>query len=193
MAKHVGKRSWPYSARRSISRALAAWVVAACHDRFETVRRQQRVGYVSVMTLSLELSSACGLYFGTGDGVESGQFVARIAVSKLPGAGVLLNYEATSIAQGVQHQEVSMLTPGPDGRDLLHISHSESVLVTQMIESEPGSGRFVQPMPVGPYDMSVTVETSEENQLRYAWWWAVAGEPLVEQSAADTRLHRRSE
>jgi hypothetical protein len=140
------------------------------------------------MSLSEQLADSTGTYFGTGDGEESGPFVSRIEVSRLPNGGLSLDYEATSREQGVQHREHSLLCPGPDGRDRLFIAHSESPFVTEMVEAEAGSGRFVQSTPGGPYTMEVVIETPEPERLTYAWWWASAGEQPVEQSKADARL-----
>lgn len=145
------------------------------------------------MSLSSTLAGATGIYFGTGDGVESGSFVSRIEVSRLPNGGVSLSYEATSREQGVQHREHSLLCAGPDGRDRLFIAHSESPYVTEMVETDPGSGRFVQTVPGGPFTMEVVVEVPGSGGLTYAWWWADAGEQTVEQSKADARLLAASE
>ena len=141
------------------------------------------------MTLTSTLIGAVGTYFGTGDGSESGPFVSRIEVSPLPNGGVCLSYEATSHEQGVHHREHSLLCPGPDGRDRLFIAHSESRFVTEMIETLPGSGHFVQKSEGDPYTMEVVIDTPEVGRLTYAWWWAKAGEKPVEQSKADARLH----
>lgn len=106
----------------------------------------------------------------------------------MPNGGVSLSYEATSREQGVQHREHSLLCQGPDGRDRLFIAHSESPFVTEMVEAEANTGRFVQSTPGGPYTMEVIIETPEPERLTYAWWWAAAGEQPVEQSKADARL-----
>lgn len=143
------------------------------------------------MSLSQRLSESTGTYFGTGDGDESGPFVSRIDVNRLPNGGVSLDYEATSREQGVQHREHSLLCPGPDGRDRLFIAHSESPFVTEMIEAEAGGGRFVQSTAGGPYTMEVIIEMPEADRLTYAWWWASTGERPVEQSKADARLPTR--
>ncbi len=140
------------------------------------------------MTLSARLAGSTGIYFGTGQGEESGPFLSRIEVALLPNGGVSLSYEATSREQGVQHREHSILSQGPDGRDRLFIAHSESPFVTEMVEAEANSGRFVQPVPGGPYTMEVIIETPEPERLTYAWWWAAAGGQPVEQSKADARL-----
>lgn len=131
------------------------------------------------------MASAPGVYFGQGDGTESGRFVARIAVSKLPNGGAFLEYEASSLAQGVQHLECTMLVPGPEKRVRLFIAHSESTTVTEMIETTPGSGRFEQLPHEAPYQMAVVIERSATNRFSYAWWWATAGREMVEQSRAD--------
>ena len=103
------------------------------------------------MSLSSTLPDRVGVYFGTGDGAESGPFVSRIEICRLPNGGVSLSYEATSREQGVLHREHSILCAGPDGRDRLFVAHSESPFVTEMIEFEAETGRFVQPSPGEPY------------------------------------------
>lgn len=140
------------------------------------------------MSLAAELARSTGIYFGPGEGAESGPFVARIEVNRLPNGGVSLSYEATSREQGLQHREHSLLSPGPDGRDRLFIAHSESPFVTEMVQAEADSGRFVPSAPAGPYTMEVVIEVPEAARLTYAWWWADAGEQPFEQSKADTRL-----
>ncbi len=140
------------------------------------------------MSLSSKLAESVGIYFGTGEGAECGPFVSRIEIKRLPNNGVSLSYEATSHEQGVQHQDHSLLCAGPDGRDQLFIAHSESPFVTEMVEAEVESGRFVQATPAGPYTMEVVIETPEADRVTYAWWWAQAGEQPVEQSKADARL-----
>lgn len=142
------------------------------------------------MSMVRRWSAATGVWFGTGDGAESGPFVARIAVAALPNGGVAIDYEATSREQGVQHLEHSLLVPGPDGNDQLFIAHSESPFVTVMSEVEPGSGRFEQATPAGPYSLAVVLDAPDDHTLTYAWWWAPTGEPLTEQSRAIvTRSH----
>ncbi len=140
------------------------------------------------MALSQTLASAAGLYTGAGDGDESGPFVARIDVSKLPNGGAMLRYLARSDESEVLHVEQTMLVAGPDGRDRLYIAHSESPFVTEMTETEPDSGRFAQSEPFGPYQMEVKVEVPEPGRLIYGWWWAEDGGQLLEQSRADVRL-----
>ena len=139
------------------------------------------------MALSSDLAAAPGIYYGTGDGAESGPFVSRIDVSVLPNGGALIIYEATSREQGVQHLEHSMLVAGPDGCDRLYISHSESQFVTEMVEAAPGTCRFAQREPLGPYVMEVVIEIPEAGRITYAWWWAASGDEPVEQSKADAR------
>jgi hypothetical protein len=149
--------------------------------------------YDRCMSLSRRLVEATGIYFGTGDGPESGPFVSRIAVSALPNGGVAIDYEATSREQGVQHLEHSMLVCGPNGNDELYIAHSESPFVTVMSEREPGSGRFEQVAQAGPYTMVVVVESPAHGELEYAWWWAPAGETPTEQSRAKVSLAPRAD
>ncbi len=137
------------------------------------------------MALSSDLVGFGGTYFGTGDGIESGPFVSRIQVGCLPNGGVSIDYEATSIEQGVQHLEHSLLVAGPDGRDRLFVAHSESPFVTEMVEVEPDSGRFVQREPFGPFAMEIVIEVPEPGRITYAWWWGANGDAPVEQSKAD--------
>jgi hypothetical protein len=101
---------------------------------------------------------------------------------------VSIDHEATSVEQGVLHSEHSLLVPGPEGRDRLYIAQAESPYVTEMIESESESGRFHQPTPFGPYTLEVVIEVPEPGQVTYAWWWAPAGEPPIEQSKASASL-----
>jgi hypothetical protein len=139
------------------------------------------------MALSADLAIAIGRYRGTGDGVESGPFVARIELSALPNGGVAIDYEASSREHGLQHAEHSLLVAGPDGRDRLVIAHAESPFLTDMVETAPGSGRFEQPEPFGPYVMAIVIEQSEPGVLTYAWWWAEPGSEPIEQSKATVR------
>ena len=110
------------------------------------------------MVLSASLAAMPGKYFGNGEGSESGPFVSRITVGALPNGGAMIEYEATSREQGVQHLEQTMLVAGPDGSDRLYVAHSESPFVTVMVETAPGSGRFEQPEPIGPYLMAIVIE-----------------------------------
>jgi hypothetical protein len=139
------------------------------------------------MSLAASLARTPGIYFGTGDGPESGPFVSRIEVALLPNGGVCIDYEATSREQGVQHRERSLLSVGPDDRDRLFVAHSEAPFVTEMIASEEGSGRFVQREMVGPFVMEIVIEQPEPDHLTYAWWWAASGGIPTEQSKADAR------
>ena len=139
------------------------------------------------MSLAADLALRSGLYIGTGDGVESGPFVSRIEISPLPNGGVAIDYEASSRDQGLQHREHTMLVAGPDERDRLYIAHSESPFVTVMVADEPGSGRFAQPEPFGPFVLEVVIEQPEPDRITYAWWWAEAGGTPVEQSKAGAR------
>lgn len=139
------------------------------------------------MSSSSRLAAATGLYIGTGDGPESGPFVSRIQVGLLPNGGVGIDYEATATSGEQLHREHTMLVAGPDGRNRLYVAHSESPFVTEMVETEAGSGRFAQPEPFGPYEMEIVLGLPEPDRLTYAWWWGADGEPPVEQSKADAR------
>ncbi len=131
---------------------------------------------------------APGSYVGTGDGIESGPFTARIDIASLPNGGVSLDYVARSTEHGLLHEEHTLLVVGPDGRDQLVIAHGESPFLTTMTAIEPGAIRFGQPVPFGPYVMEIVIELPEPGRILYAWWWAPAGGTPVEQSRADVRL-----
>jgi hypothetical protein len=120
------------------------------------------------MSLAQQLVQVPGVYFGTGEGVESGPFVARIEVSKLPNGGVSIDYEATSREQGVQHREHTLLVAGADGHDRLCIAHSESPFITDMVATAEDPTRFRQSAPFGPYDMEVVIELPEPGRITYA-------------------------
>ena len=128
-----------------------------------------------------------GTFVGTGDGKESGPFVARIEIARLPGGGVSIDYEAMSREHGLQHREHSLLVAGQDGKDRLHVASSESPFVTIMTESEAGSGRFDQRESLGPYAMAVEVAVPGPDWITYAWLWSRAGGTPIEQSKADAR------
>jgi hypothetical protein len=136
------------------------------------------------MALSSDLAHEIGCYRGTGDGSESGSFVARIVVSALPNGGVAIDYEASSYEHGLQHAEHTLLVSGPDGRDRLVVAHAESPFLTDMIETAPGSGRFEQPEPFGPYAQAIVIEHPSPGELTYAWWWAEQDAVPTEQSKA---------
>ncbi|MEM8903777.1 MAG: hypothetical protein AAGA17_04250 [Actinomycetota bacterium] len=140
------------------------------------------------MSIAASLARRPGLYRGHGDGPESGPFVCRIAVAPLPNGGVSLDYEAMSHDQGLQHEEHTLLVVGPDERDRLYVAHSESPFVTEMVATAPGSSRFRQPEPIGPFAMEIVIEAPSPGHLTYAWWWAPAGSAPVEQSRAEARL-----
>ena len=139
------------------------------------------------MSLVETLAGSPGIHVGAGDGPESGPFDARIEVSVLPNGGVAIDYEATSSEHGVQHQEHTLLVTGPDGLERLYVAHSESPFVTEFVAVDPGSSRFAQPQPFGPYVREIVIEVPEPGRLTYAWWWAEPGDQLIEQSKADTR------
>ena len=73
-------------------------------------------------------------------------------------------------------------------RAVVFIAHQESPFVTELVESEAGSGRFVQPEPVGPHVMEVVIARPSATELTYAWWRAEAGRNPSEQSEG-SRLH----
>jgi hypothetical protein len=52
------------------------------------------------MSLAETLAQNPGVYYGTGDGIESGPFVSRIVVTRLPNSGVAIDYDAASHQHG---------------------------------------------------------------------------------------------
>lgn len=129
-----------------------------------------------------------GTFTGTGDGIESGPFTARIEIVELPGGSVAADYVALAADGVVLHREHTLVSAGPDGLHRLHVAHSESPFVTTMVETAARSGVFVEPAPSGPFELSIRIERPAPGRLRWAWWWAPAGERLVERSRADLTL-----
>lgn len=121
-----------------------------------------------------------GIYWGPGDGAESGPFVGRLEVVT-EGTSRRIRYEAWSDREGLQHQEHGLLTRVGDSLVLeTRISESpESVLRFEM-----GDGRQFRLLD-GP-DMRIVFDVTDGgNAMSYAWWWAPAGDTVREQSRLD--------
>jgi hypothetical protein len=120
------------------------------------------------------LLAAPGVYWGHGDGPESGRFVGRIEVQPMLSA-VLLHYEAYG-ASGLQHVEYALLGRSATGPELYTVIDTRSEVMT-FSEVEPGIFGLR-----GPSDMRIVLETPATDTLSYAWWWAAPGEAVIERS-----------
>jgi hypothetical protein len=135
------------------------------------------------------LVAAPGLYLGTqvtphapGDNVG----VARILVTVLPGgAGVTMDYEVLSAANGLTHQEHAVLARGPAGVVLV-TAHSHAPLVAVVPEAEPGF--FAAADGAAPFPMAIRLEVPEPGHLIYSWSYGRPGEELAVQDVGDVRL-----
>jgi hypothetical protein len=137
----------------------------------------------SVKDLLERLLVAPGLYWGHGDGPESGRFVGRIAVEPMLSA-VLLKYEAHGEA-GLQHVEHSVLGRSPTGLKLHTVIDTRQELMT-FVEEQPGVFTLD-----GPTDMRIVIDTPEPGTLSYAWWWSPPGENVIERSRLVAQLNSR--
>lgn len=127
-----------------------------------------------------------GLYWGMGNGPESGTFVGRVEVeSVLSQQAVSLSYEAWSEEEGFQHAERALLGRDPDG--VLELTTVISERLGTLRFREGGTGVFTLD---GPMAMRIVLRTLDDDVLTYAWWWAKPGDETIEQSKAV--LHRVS-
>ncbi|MDY7103201.1 MAG: hypothetical protein S0880_18620 [Actinomycetota bacterium] len=132
------------------------------------------------------LRERCGVHLGRGDGPESGPFVARIELGRMPDdLGVEVRYEAWSDAQGLQHRERTLVAPDAATGELsLWVLCGEIPGVVRLGERSPG---------VFESDDAFTALSAriviglDDGGLSYAWWWALPGAELVEQSRAEVR------
>jgi hypothetical protein len=120
------------------------------------------------------LLGAPGVYWGNGDGPESGTFVGRIEVRPILTA-VLLHYEAFG-ASGLQHVEHALLARTATGLGIRSVIDTRKESMT-FAEAEPGVFRLE-----AAGDMRIVIETPGTGCLSYAWWWAPHGEEVVERS-----------
>jgi hypothetical protein len=144
-----------------------------------------RDGYrVAVTDLLQRLAQAPGLYRGRGDGMESGPFIARIDVaSVVRGRAVVLDYEAVSDANGLQHVEHTILTTGESGRLELHVACVELPGVVRFVETRPGVFSSYD----GPMPARILVTVPADGVLTYGWWWSRDEAEPREQSRAEVR------
>jgi hypothetical protein len=180
--------SWPSDGTKPY--AISPAFVAANYEADGPIGEPEAEATSTGPSLVAALAANAGLYLGGGGGAESGPFVSRLEVGVAASGAVTVDYEALSPAGELLHSEHTLVSPGPDGRDLLHIAHSESPVVTEMVSTGPtddGGFRFVQRTPAGPYAMEVVIGLPEQGRLTWAWWWAETGHQPVEQSKADAR------
>lgn len=119
-----------------------------------------------------------GLYRGRVEGAESGPCEARIAVARVPGGCLAIDYEAVG-QDGLQHAEHTLVA-----HDALYVAHSEALGVH--VFRGAGDGVFNGPSG-GPYDQRIVLGW-DGVVLSWAWHWAPPGETLREQSRATARL-----
>ena len=130
------------------------------------------------------LTTAPGVYRGRGDGLESGPFVARIAVATVVrGRAVTFDYEAVSDDKGLQHVEHTVLTAGEGGRLELHVSCLELPGVVRFVETRPGEYTAYE----GPLPARIVVTAPEPGRLTYGWWWSRDEAEPREQFRAEVR------
>lgn len=130
------------------------------------------------------LAKAPGLYRGRGDGMESGPFVARIEVTTVVGGrAVVLDYEAVTDANGLQHVEHTILTTGESSRLELHVACLELPGVVRFVETRPGVFASYD----GPMPARILVTVPAEGVLTYGWWWSRDEAEPREQSRAEVR------
>lgn len=134
--------------------------------------------------LLTRLNATPGLYRGRGDGLDSGPFVARLAVTPVVrGRAVTVDYEATSDRNGLQHVEHSVLVVGEHGRLELHVACVELPGVTRFIQA--GDGEFITYD--SPLAARIVMTTPGPDSLTYAWWWSRDEADPREQSRATVR------
>ena len=127
------------------------------------------------------LLGAPGVYWGNGDGIESGKFVGRVEVQPFLNAASL-HYEAFG-ESGLQHVEHALLARTLSGLSIRSVIDTRTEAMT-FEEAEPGVFRLQSGA-----DMRIVIETPEPNCLCYAWWWGPPGEHVVERSRLVAR-HR---
>lgn len=139
----------------------------------------------AVENVFAKLAGAVGVYWGHGDGPESGPFQARVEVrGAVRGRALTLDYEAVSETNGLQHIEHSILAPGDDGRLELHVACLELPGVVRYAENVPGE--FVTYD--GPLKGRIVIAVPRPGQLAYSWWWSRDDHEPKEQSRAEVSL-----
>jgi hypothetical protein len=135
------------------------------------------------MDLLDRLLVAPGVYWGNGDGIESGRFVGRIEVRPLLNTASL-HYEAFGDS-GLQHVEYALVARTVAGLSIRTVIDTRKDLTT-FEEAEPGVFRLQS----GP-DIRIVIEVPEPGCLSCAWWWARPGKEVVERSQLVARLSRQ--
>jgi hypothetical protein len=139
---------------------------------------------VAVHDLLARLATCPGLYRGRGDGPEGGPFVARINLATaVRGRAIVIDYEAVSDRNGLQHVEHTVLAAGEGGRLALHVACLELPGVVRFVETGPGEFTTYD----GPTPARIVVGMPAPGALTYGWWWARDEAEPKEQSRAEVR------
>ncbi|MEV0727842.1 MULTISPECIES: hypothetical protein [Polymorphospora] len=130
------------------------------------------------------LAAAPGVYRGRGDGPESGPFVARMAVtSAVHGRALILDYEATSDRDGLQHVEHTVLVVGEGGRPELHVACLKLPGVVRFAQTAPNQFTAYE----GPMVARITLTVPQPGAVSYGWWWSRDEAEPREQFRAEMR------
>ena len=131
-----------------------------------------------------KLTSQPGIYRGRGDGLDSGPFVARIVVAAMVrGRAAVIDYEAFSDVNALQHVEHTILTRGEGGRLELHVTCLELPGVVRFVETKPGEFTAYE----GPLPARIVMTMPHDGVLTYGWWWTRNESEPREQSRAEVR------
>lgn len=131
------------------------------------------------MTSSNLLNTPLGLYRGLVTGLESGECSARIEVGRAPGGSLIVDYEATSEREGIQHREHTVVTS-----DALYVAFSEAPGVSVFASTTDG---VYDCSAAGPYVMRIHARFVD-GTLTWSWHWAETGQEPKEMSRAVCRL-----
>lgn len=117
-----------------------------------------------------------GIYRGVVSGVESGHCTARIEVRPGPGGCRIMDYEAISDKDGLQHVEHGSLSD-----EALHLAFGEAPGVT--VFGATAMGVYATS---GDRPMRIRVDYADET-LSWAWDWGNPTEDIAERSRATCR------
>ncbi|MBC7640073.1 MAG: hypothetical protein H7231_09865 [Rhodoferax sp.] len=121
------------------------------------------------------LAEAGGVYWGRGTGPD--EFVARVSLTDAGDGTLVMEYEAWSHENGLQHAEAARLGRVDDGVTLVATSDGAS---DTMVFREGEHGVFGS---TGPERVGLVI-TADDDDLTFSWWWPDEGGHLREQSRA---------
>ena len=121
------------------------------------------------------LAGASGVYWGRGTGPD--EFVARVSLTDAGDGTLVMEYEAWSHENGLQHAEAARLGRVEDGVMLVATSDGAS---DTMVFREGEHGVFGS---TGPERVGLVI-TADDDDLTFSWWWPDQGGHLREQSRA---------